>query len=126
MGLLDRIPGVGSNIKMMKGGLSSMVTASVEKQYDKAVKNFLVLALGIENKDVLSKIFKNCKSFYKGNKKESAFSKEACDGIEGVFERVEAKEFVLEDAVWIRIVFVPYLKNRCLALKIGFMGRVLR
>ena len=82
--------------------------------------------MSIENKDVLSKIFKNCKSFYKGNKKESAFSKEACDGIEGVFERVEAKEFVLEDAVWIRIVFVPYLKNRCLALKIGFMGRVLR
>ena len=108
--------------------IASIGTAAVVSYLSNTATVSVTVAspMSIENKDVLSKIFKNCKSFYKGNKKESAFSKEACDGIEGVFERVEAKEFVLEDAVWIRIVFVPYLKNRCLALKIGFMGRVLR
>ena len=126
MGLIDKIPGIGSKVQGMKSGVSALMLKSVDTQYAKAGKNFLVLGYGLQSGCPIPKLVKKCKGFYKDNWKESGWPDETCKRLDEVFERIEEEEFLVEDGDWFVGEFQQFLKDRCSGLKLAFMKRVLR
>ena len=49
-----------------------------------------------------------------------------CKSLSSLFGRIELGEFEPEDGKWIKLVVVPYLKNRQRALKFAVAKKTLR
>lgn len=126
MKLIERLPGIGKKVSIGKHAVVGMINKSVDSQYKKALNNFLVLGMGLETGVPIPKVVESCERFFKSNWKESKFSEETCNGLHDIFSRIELGEFESEDGVWVREVFVPYLRGRQTALKFEVMKKTLR
>ena len=126
MGLVDRLPGIGTKVKGAKYGVVSLINQRIDSQYKKAINNFAVLGQGLEMGSPIPKVAEACEKFVKDNKKESRFSEEMVSGVSEVFENIKLGDFEKEDGVWISNVFMPYLRNRQNCLKLEVMKKTLR
>jgi len=126
MGLIDRLPGIGKKVKGMKYGVVGMLNKSIDESYKKAIKNYTVLGMGLENGVPIPKVVEICEKFFKENQKESSFSEEMCWSLRSLFGRIELGEFEPEDGKWVREIVLPYLKNRQRALKFAVAKKALR
>lgn len=99
--LLSRIPGIGAlNRKreefMVVG--ASVGAQRVNNAYERARKNFVVLAMGIESGLVIPKVLGFCKRFVKENR--GSFPKGSIQAFKDLFERVNCSPNKA-DAKWL-------------------------
>jgi len=129
MGVLDKIPGIGSLARKKREfqTIGAVIGAKkVNSLYEKARKNFLVLAMGLESGSIVPQVLWNCKMFVKENRK--SFSPSSVEKFEALFERVNCSPN-REDAEWIKthgLNALKQAKNNDLAFFMGIPKRLNR
>lgn len=124
--MIDRLPGIGSKIKAGKYYVVSMLNKKVDAAYEKAIRNYKVLGMGLVSGVPIPKVVAICETFFNENKKESRFSDEMISSLASLFARIELGEFEPEDGVWIKEKVVPYLQGRKRFLKAEVIRKTLR
>jgi len=126
MGLIDKLPGIGGKVKAGKYYVVSLLNKKIDVAYDRAIRNFRVFAMSLENGVPMPKMVEVCEDFFNDNKKESKFSDEMVSSLGSLFARIELGEFEKEDGVWVKEKVVPYLQGRKRALKLEVVRKTLR
>jgi len=108
--VLSRIPGVGAlNRKreefMVVG--ASIGAQRVNSAYERARKNFVVLAMGIESGSTIPKVLRFCQKFVRENR--GSFPKGSVQSFVDLFERVNGSPNKA-DAKWLRGLGLDALK----------------
>ncbi len=126
MGMIERLPGIGSKVAAGKYFVVDMINKRIDSLYKKAIDNYKVFGMSLESGVPLPKVVKICEKFFNENKKESKFSDAMVSSLGSLFARIELGEFEEEDGKWIKEKVVPYLQGRNRALKLEVVRKTLR